>query len=169
MKKCINQYFDELIYRIKKGNYEEKYISLIADKTDYIMLPIMMLKVQRVDLHLNKLIIDLESLIQYRETIIDNRLLDNFKFIIVNYNQLNGIVLPAMNRVKSVATYTPNLTVYQLLTYVLNMLNQLRGNIVFRDDNLIKTRLKHEYQVIAFFLYDMFQQNLKLHRLIFQI
>ncbi|WP_349534809.1 hypothetical protein [Staphylococcus saccharolyticus] len=97
-----------------------------------------MLKVQRVDLHLNKLIIDLESLIQYRETIIDNRLLDNFKFIIVNYNQLNGIVLPAMNRVKSVATYTPNLTVYQLLTYVLNMLNQLRGNIVFRDDNLIK-------------------------------
>ena len=83
--------------------------------------------------------------------------------------KLNGIVLPAMNRVKSVATYTPNLAVYQLLTYVLNMLNQLRGNIVFRDDNLIMTRLKHEYQVIAFFLDDMFQQNLKLHRLIFQI
>ena len=49
----------------------------------------------------------------------------------------------------NIAQQEPN--AFQLVSYVISMLNQLRGEIVYRNNQMVMTRYKHEYQVITYF------------------
>lgn len=48
-------------------------------------------------------------------------------------------------------TYHSNLKPHHILSYVIRMFNQLRGTIVYKDDAIIMTKYKYEYQAIAIF------------------
>ena len=84
-----------------------------------------------------------------------------------HYDKLGGLVLPQSEQYEITKAVKQELNSFQLLTYVLSMLNQLRGYIVYRSNEMIMTRYKHEYQVVTYFLNSKVKMNVHQYRLIF--
>ncbi|MCI2955007.1 AraC family transcriptional regulator [Staphylococcus caprae] len=167
LKQMINRYFEEyqLIYRFKKGQYEEVDLTQIESKVDKIMIPVMQL--ERVNISLSKLIVEVDCLVNSKETILNQTILNHFKLLMTHYDKLGGLVLPQSEQYEITKIVKQELNSFQLLTYVLSMLNQLRGNIVYRSNEMIMTRYKHEYQVVTYFLNSKVKMNVHQYRLIF--
>lgn len=90
----INRYFDEyqLIYRFKKGQYEEVDLTQIESKVDKTMIPVMQL--ETVNISLSKLIVEVDCLVNSKETILNQTILNHFKLLMTHYDKLGGLVLP---------------------------------------------------------------------------
>ena len=65
--------------------------------------------------------------------------------------EVRGVLIQPSFDYAATYTYHSNLKPYHILSYVIRMFNQLRGTIVYKDDAIIMTKYKYEYQAIAIF------------------
>lgn len=167
LQQSINKYFDDyqLIYRVKPGQYEELGLARIVNDVDKIMIPINLL--EDLDIHQSKIIIEVDQLIKNKEKLLNIQTIDYIRLLMNQYDKVSGLSLPYLEKyvVVNIAQQEPN--AFQLVSYVISMLNQLRGEIVYRNNQMVMTRYKHEYQVITYFLNIKSKMNVNQYRLIF--
>lgn len=154
-----------MIYRVKPGQYEELGLARIVNDVDKIMIPINLL--EDLDIHQSKIIIEVDQLIKNKEKLLNIQTIDYIRLLMNQYDKVSGLSLPYLEKyvVVNIAQQEPN--AFQLVSYVISMLNQLRGEIVYRNNQMVMTRYKHEYQVITYFLNIKSKMNVNQYRLIF--
>lgn len=167
LRRSIDRYFDgyQLIYRPDKSLHLEVDLSIIETKVDKMILPIE--QTENLVIDHSKLIIDVNHIIKNKECLLSESIINNVKQLMFQYDKMSGLSLPYIDYEVSTDIAQQQLNGMQLIISVINMFNQLRGDIVFKNNQMVMARYKHEYQVITYFFDNDTEMNVNQYRLIF--
>ncbi|GJF57556.1 helix-turn-helix transcriptional regulator [Staphylococcus argenteus] len=151
VKKLISNYIQEfeLIYILDQNEVDTQYDVVIDFLIDRFVVTLG--QFEQISVSSSKLICDFDFINRntYSKEIItlsDIRLMSQ---LMENYSNYNGLCIQ-MSMVYEVINEI-SLTKLSMLIFIINILNQLRGVVIYQNDTMIVTKFKHEIQCVICF------------------
>lgn len=124
-----------------------------------IFIPINQLHLYIKEISFEKVILETSYLTDLKSEIVEYPWIQHIHTLIRMCGEVRGVLIQPSSDYATTVTYHSNLKPYHILSYVIRMFNQLRGTIVYKDDAIIMTKYKYEYQAIAISLKNTIKEN----------
>lgn len=169
LKKMISSYFEyyKLNYRIKNEKNGNVNYQNLEKQVTQIFIPINQLHLYIKEISFEKVILETSYLTDLKSEIVEYPWIQHIHTLIKMCGEVRGVLIQPSSDYATTVTYHSNLKPYHILSYVIRMFNQLRGTIVYKDDAIIMTKYKYEYQAIAISLKNTIKENANHQQLIF--
>ena len=169
LKKMISSYFEyyKLNYRIKNEKIGNVNYQNLEKQVTQIFIPIDQLHLYIKEISFEKVILETSYLTDLKSEIVEYPWIQHIHTLIKMCGEVRGVLIQPSFDYAATYTYHSNLKPHHILSYIIRMFNQLRGTIVYKDDAIIMTKYKYEYQAIAIFLKNKIKENVNHQQLIF--
>ena len=139
LKRLIDNYIGvfELIYHLEPKELNTRYHLI-----DYFILPLR--QIEQVSIACSKIICDVD-LINENNDLKEKITMSDFNKVtelLTNYTKFRGLIMHMS--IISEASKEINLTRLSIFIFIINILNQLRGIVIYQNDTMIVTKFKHE-------------------------
>ncbi|NGK82879.1 AraC family transcriptional regulator [Staphylococcus aureus] len=148
LKRLIDNYIGvfELIYHLEPNELNTRYDKEIDHLIDYFILPLR--QIEQVSIARSKIICDVDLInenndLKEKITISD---INKVTELLTNYTKFRGLIMHMS--IISEASKEINLTRLSIFIFIINILNQLRGIVIYQNDTMIVTKFKHEVQCV---------------------
>ncbi|HDA5561970.1 TPA: helix-turn-helix transcriptional regulator [Staphylococcus aureus] len=148
LKRLIDNYIGvfELIYHLEPKELNTRYDKEIDHLIDYFILPLR--QIEQVSIACSKIICDVD-LINENNDLKEKITMSDFNKVtelLTNYTKFRGLIMHMS--IISEASKEINLTRLSIFIFIINILNQLRGIVIYQNDTMIVTKFKHEVQCV---------------------
>lgn len=136
----------ELIYHLEPNELNTRYDKEIDHLIDYFILPLR--QIEQVSIARSKIICDVDLInenndLKEKITMSD---INKVTELLTNYTKFRGLIMHMS--IISEASKEINLTRLSIFIFIINILNQLRGIVIYQNDTMIVTKFKHEVQCV---------------------
>lgn len=146
LKRMINNYLEyyEVIYQMTDWDSCNDQPLQFYDDINQFILKIDDIKEFKGQM--SKIILDLSSFALMTENMVTESVIDNISILMKHYQKFSGFKIMPPNITQAIVKSV--LSPHAILQFIITKFNQLRGNVIFKDDTMIVTQFKHELQCV---------------------
>ncbi|EHJ09049.1 helix-turn-helix transcriptional regulator [Staphylococcus simiae] len=146
LKRMINNYIEcyEVIYQMTDWDSSNDHPQQFYEDINQFILKVD--NIEQFKGTISKVILDVSSFALMTENKVTDDIMVHMSSIMKYCQKLSGFKIVAPNTNQTVVK--SQLSPHTIMQFIITKFNQLRGNVIFKNDTMIVTRFKHELQCV---------------------